>query len=726
MIITKQLSIDLVRRGAIRFVEAVQCDANTRAVAVTLTAAGMPWKPPAGVTASVAFKKPDGKKGWYDKLPNGSPACSVSGNVVTAILAPEVLTAAGRVDAVIVFQDGSMNQLATFSFVIDVEKNPAAGSVISNDYYDLSGAGVGRSTRDGGEIFNDYGANQALSPYSKADGVGSRAGCYGYKPLSTTADGTITVEDADLTGNRAIDNYEVGDLICFDGQFHWYHELKISALATNTAGNTVITVVTVNGGDMADLTMDGSGNEFEDWVYVPSKPTAGIAGPFSYAAYAGGEGSVAIGRGARATGRNSQAIGNYATAIGRDSVAGYSAYAEGVGTVATGFHSHAEGLGTIASGARSHSEGDRTKAEGVISHAEGKSTIARGDYSHAEGYETIANGIGSHAGGFRTTANGAHSYAEGKNTTAGGVISHAEGEYTIANGDYSHAEGNGSVASGNYSHAEGQDTTAVGNHSHTEGVGTNAEGACSHAEGTKTTANGEASHAEGNGTIASSEASHAEGYTTSASGIGSHAEGFSAIASGEVSHAEGRGTEASGDYSHAEGYSTIASGLQAHAEGKNTRAKGKSSHAEGTDTTASGGHSHAEGSGTTASGGYAHAEGYSTTASAVAAHAEGIDTIASGGRSHAEGTGTIAAGLNQHAQGKFNIEDTENKYAHIIGGGISEGDRKNIHTVDWDGNGFFNESVEAAAVILRSTTAGSRKRFKLTVDDSGTLTVTEV
>ena len=712
MVITKSLKIDLVDRVVLAPIHAVQCDSNTRAVAVTLTAGGVAWEPPADTAISVAFKKPDGKKGWYDKLPNGNPACSVSGNVVTAILAPEVLTAAGRVDAVIVFQDGSLNQLATFSFVIDVEKNPAAGSVISNDYYDLSGAGVGRSTGDGGEIFNDYGANQALSPYTKADGTNSRAGSYGYHTLATTADGTITVDDAGLTGNRAIDNYEIGDLICFDGQFHWYHELKISALATNTAGNTVITVVTVNGGDMADLTMDGSGNEFEDWVYVPSKPTAGIDGPFSYAAYAGGEGSVAIGRGARATGRNSQAIGNYATAIGRDSVAGYSAYAEGVGTVATGFHSHAEGLGTIASGARSHSEGDRTKAEGVSSHAEGKSTIARGDYSHAEGYEAIANGIGSHAGGFRTTANGAYSYAEGKNTTAGGVISHAEGEYTTANGDYSHAEGNGSVASGNYSHAEGQDTTAVGNHSHTEGVGTNAEGACSHAEGTKTTASG--------------EASHAEGYTTSASGIGSHAEGFNAIASGEVSHAEGRGTEASGDYSHAEGRDTIASGLYSHAEGNGTTAKGKSSHAEGTSTTASGGHSHAEGSRTTASGGYAHAEGYSTTASAVAAHAEGIDTIASGGRSHAEGTGTIAAGLNQHVQGKFNIEDTENKYAHIIGGGISEGDRKNIHTVDWDGNGFFNESVEAAAVILRSTTAGSRKKFKLTVDDSGTLTVTEV
>ena len=76
-------------------------------------------------------------------------------------------------------------------------------------------------------------------------------------------------------------------------------------------------------------------------------------------------------------------------------------------------------------------------------------------------------------------------------------------------------------------------------------------------------------------------------------------------------------------------------------------------------------------------------------------------------------------------QGKYNVEDPTGEYAHIIGGGTSEQNRKNIHTVDWDGNAFYSGSVEADAVILRSTTAGSSKKFKLTVDDSGTLTVTE-
>ncbi|MBQ6852368.1 MAG: hypothetical protein IJO04_05000, partial [Oscillospiraceae bacterium] len=110
MKVTYKFSADLLCRGITEQIFAMQCDANTRAVEVTLTAGGVAWTPPERTAVSVAFKKPDGKKGWYDKLPDGSDACSVSGNVVTAILAPEVLTAAGEVRAAIVFQDANLNQ----------------------------------------------------------------------------------------------------------------------------------------------------------------------------------------------------------------------------------------------------------------------------------------------------------------------------------------------------------------------------------------------------------------------------------------------------------------------------------------------------------------------------------------------------------------------------------------------------------------------------------------
>ena len=47
------------------------------------------------------------------------------------------------------------------------------------------------------------------------------------------------------------------------------------------------------------------------------------------------------------------------------------------------------------------------------------------------------------------------------------------------------------------------------------------------------------------------------------------------------------------------------------------------------------------------------------------------------------------------------------------------------NTFTWDGNGWFGGNVEAKAIILRSSTEGSTKTFKLTIDDSGELSIVE-
>ncbi len=104
--------------------------------------------------------------------------------------------------------------------------------------------------------------------------------------------------------------------------------------------------------------------------------------------------------------------------------------------------------------------------------------------------------------------------------------------------------------------------------------------------------------------------------------------------------------------------------------------------------------------------------------------AEGFSAEAKGDRSHAEGYRTIASSGSQHVQGKFNIEDTEDKYAHIVGNGANNNARSNAHTLDWDGNAWFAGTVEGTALILKSSTSGSTKRFKITVDDSGAIKAT--
>jgi len=178
---------------------------------------------------------------------------------------------------------------------------------------------------------------------------------------------------------------------------------------------------------------------------------------------------------------------------------------------------------------------------------------------------------------------------------------------------------------------------------------------------------------------------------------------------GDYAFAEGEITKASGKASHAEGTGTVASGVQAHAEGGETVASGQSSHAEGDQTVAS--------------GIGAHAEGYATKASGWDSHAEGWETVASGNYAHSEGKGTVAASKGQHVQGVYNIEDAANKYAHIVGNGESDTARSNAHTVDWDGNAWYQGYVEGTKLILPSPNG---TRWAITVGDDGTLSAAAV
>ena len=220
---------------------------------------------------------------------------------------------------------------------------------------------------------------------------------------------------------------------------------------------------------------------------------------------------------------------------------------------------------------------------------------------------------------------------------------------------------------------------------------------------------------------------------------------------GDYSHAEGSMATASGDYSHAEGNSTTASGYVSHAEGRNTTARGYVSHAEGYWTIASSDYSHAEGNSTTASGYVSHAEGSMATASGNHSHAEGSNTTASGDYSHAEGYWTIAQGLSQHVQGRYNIPQGDSKiprpsdYLHIVGNGSSDTSRSNCHTLDRSGNAWFAGDVYVGSTSGKDKDNGSKKlatkeyvdskltlispngkKFKITVDDTGAISATEV
>jgi len=188
-------------------------------------------------------------------------------------------------------------------------------------------------------------------------------------------------------------------------------------------------------------------------------------------------------------------------------------------------------------------------------------------------------------------------------------------------------------------------------------------------------------HAEGQGCIAHDKCTHVEGRSTQVLAMFGHAEGRETIA-GYAAHAEGRLSQALGEYSHAEGHNTQASEQYGHAEGNCSRALSYASHAEGTNTVVRGKCSHAEGEEVIVNGNYSHGEGFHTYALSNYAHSEGYYTQASGSY--------------QHVQGRANIIDGISKYAHIVGNGKVNNvngtlkvERSNAHTVDWDGNAWY-------------------------------------
>lgn len=128
-----KIQVDLNRPNA-QTVPAMQHDINTRMVEIHLFSSDVPWQPPQDATAAIGYEKPDQTRGLYDKLPDGTPAVSCSGNVVQAILAQQMLSVPGTVRACLVFNDPQLNQLSTFPFQVQVQVNPAVDAPQSENY----------------------------------------------------------------------------------------------------------------------------------------------------------------------------------------------------------------------------------------------------------------------------------------------------------------------------------------------------------------------------------------------------------------------------------------------------------------------------------------------------------------------------------------------------------------------------------------------------------------
>jgi hypothetical protein len=136
MNVTQKIKMDMLTESNTKHIDVVQGDAYTRYIEFSLYSNGQKWNIPDGVSASIGYSGVAGR-GLYDTLPDGSRAYTVSENVITVTLIPQISAMHGITKVAVVFTDDDGKQIATFGVNVRVSKNPAMAEGNPAEYYNL-------------------------------------------------------------------------------------------------------------------------------------------------------------------------------------------------------------------------------------------------------------------------------------------------------------------------------------------------------------------------------------------------------------------------------------------------------------------------------------------------------------------------------------------------------------------------------------------------------------
>ena len=169
MQVTKNITLDLLETGSPVIIKAKQNDRNTRYIVAHLCVNRLAYPVPSGTEIAFRYKKPDGTAGFYDALPDNSPAITVSGNTVTVELVEQVLTVAGCVHCEINMYNAASEKLTTFTFEIAVEESVLTDAeIVSSDYYNVLTAEIAKALQAVTDA-TDQAENAAQSAQDAAD-----------------------------------------------------------------------------------------------------------------------------------------------------------------------------------------------------------------------------------------------------------------------------------------------------------------------------------------------------------------------------------------------------------------------------------------------------------------------------------------------------------------------------------------------------------------------------
>lgn len=127
MEILHTIKIDLAKKEIPPHLSFMQGD-SARKIVANLYENNVPWKVPNGASVYIAFRNAKGENLKVVTLANGKPVATYSDNVVNVSIPPELTAEEANIPLVVVFVDGSGNQIATFPIAVSVISSPSENS----------------------------------------------------------------------------------------------------------------------------------------------------------------------------------------------------------------------------------------------------------------------------------------------------------------------------------------------------------------------------------------------------------------------------------------------------------------------------------------------------------------------------------------------------------------------------------------------------------------------
>lgn len=131
MHVNHKIRMDLTGFEPIPTLEMMQHDQLSRQVELALYCGAEPFAVPEDAGVLIHYLRGDGVSGAYDTMADGTVAWSVSGNLLTIRIAPEVLQSEGTAALSARLVRG-LRTLNTFTFLIQVHKGVPTGNGVEN------------------------------------------------------------------------------------------------------------------------------------------------------------------------------------------------------------------------------------------------------------------------------------------------------------------------------------------------------------------------------------------------------------------------------------------------------------------------------------------------------------------------------------------------------------------------------------------------------------------